>query len=94
MIFLAGGIYASLMPQEEYFSQALYTFDIGQNDFTADLFADMPIEKIYASVPDVINSFAYNVKVASHEKCYATVYYTSLFDDHICKQNVRCGLIC
>ncbi|GAY41786.1 hypothetical protein CUMW_062130 [Citrus unshiu] len=62
MIRQRGGIYASLMPEEEYFSQALYTFDIGQNDFTADLFADMPIEKIYASVPDVINSFAYNVK--------------------------------
>ncbi|KAH9757001.1 GDSL esterase/lipase [Citrus sinensis] len=54
MIRQRGGIYASLMPQEEYFSQALYTFDIGQNDFTADLFADMPIEKIYASVPDSI----------------------------------------
>lgn len=76
MIFLAGGIYASLMPQEEYFSQALYTFDIGQNDFTADLFADMPIEKIYASVPDVINSFTYNVKVTFTWEmlCYSLLY--------------------
>ena len=30
-----GGVFEKLLPKEDYFSQALYTFDIGQNDITA-----------------------------------------------------------
>lgn len=75
------------MPQEEYFSQALYTFDIGQNDFTAGLFANTPIEKINASVPDLINSLVYNIEVAFiwEMLCYSLLYLH--IDDHICIQN-------
>ncbi|XP_038714985.1 uncharacterized protein LOC120008668 [Tripterygium wilfordii] len=58
-----GGIFASMMPKEEYFSNALYTFDIGQNDIGGKLFlADMSIQQINASIPHVINEFIANVK--------------------------------
>ncbi|KAG6468269.1 hypothetical protein ZIOFF_072842 [Zingiber officinale] len=30
-----GAIFKDLLPLEKYFSQALYTFDIGQNDLTS-----------------------------------------------------------
>ncbi|XP_027333250.1 esterase-like [Abrus precatorius] len=57
-----GGIFASLMPKGEYFSEALYTFDIGQNDLGAGFFGNMTVQQVNATVPDVVNSFSKNVK--------------------------------
>ncbi|KAE9605851.1 hypothetical protein Lal_00024548 [Lupinus albus] len=57
-----GGIFASLMPREEYFPKALYTFDIGQNDLGAGFFGNMTTQQVNASVPDIVNSFSANVK--------------------------------
>lgn len=57
-----GGIFARLMPREEYFEKALYTFDIGQNDLGAGFFS-MSVEEVNASVPDMINAFSTNVEV-------------------------------
>lgn len=51
------------MPREEYFSKALYTFDIGQNDLGAGFFGNMSVEEVNASIPDIINKFSANVKV-------------------------------
>lgn len=61
--FLAGGIFASLMPKEEYFGEALYTIDIGQHDLAAAFFYDNTLEQVKASVPDIIKAFSTNVKV-------------------------------
>ncbi|KAI5355301.1 hypothetical protein L3X38_008196 [Prunus dulcis] len=57
-----GGIFASLMPKEEYFSKALYTFDIGQNDLGEGFFANLTIQQVNASIPDIISSFSANIK--------------------------------
>lgn len=57
-----GGVFASLMPKEEYFHKALYTFDIGQNDLGAGFFGNMTIKQVNASVPDIVNAFTKNVK--------------------------------
>ncbi|WJX16666.1 hypothetical protein P8452_06665 [Trifolium repens] len=57
-----GGIFPSLMPKEEYFSKALYTFDIGQNDLGAGFFGNKTIQQVNTSVPEIINSFSKNVK--------------------------------
>ncbi|XP_060673651.1 esterase isoform X1 [Ziziphus jujuba] len=46
----------------EYFKQALYTFDIGQNDLGQGFFSNMSIAEVNASVPDIINSFSTNFK--------------------------------
>ncbi|TKY56152.1 Esterase protein [Spatholobus suberectus] len=56
-----GGVFATLMPKEEYFPEALYTFDIGQNDLTAGFFGNMTLLQVNASVPDIIRSFTSNV---------------------------------
>lgn len=53
----AGGVYETLLPKEEDFSNALYTFDIGQNDLTAGYFSNMSTEEVKAYVPDVLNQF-------------------------------------
>ena len=58
-----GGIFASLMPKEDYFSKALYTFDIGQNDLGEGFFGNMTIQEVNASVPDIITGFSTNIKV-------------------------------
>ncbi|XP_020082746.1 alpha-L-fucosidase 3-like [Ananas comosus] len=51
------GVFNGLLPKEEYFSQALYTFDIGQNDLTAGYFSNMTTEEVKASIPDILNQF-------------------------------------
>lgn len=58
-----GGIYKDLLPKEEYFSQALYTFDIGQNDLGAGFFGNLSIQEVNASVPDIVSNFSMDFKV-------------------------------
>ncbi|XP_050251222.1 esterase-like isoform X5 [Quercus robur] len=62
MIRKKGGIFATLMPKGDYFSKALYTFDIGQNDLGEGFFGNMTIEEVNASIPDIVNKFSINVK--------------------------------
>ena len=63
---VSGGIFANLMPKEKYFSEALYTFDIGQNDLGAGFFTNKTVEQVNASVPDIINTFSINFKVIKY----------------------------
>ncbi|XP_057428033.1 GDSL esterase/lipase ENOD8-like [Lotus japonicus] len=59
-----GGLFATLMPKEEYFSRALYTFDIGQNDITVGFYDDdITIQEVHHSVPDIIKTFIVNIKL-------------------------------
>ncbi|KAK9675520.1 hypothetical protein RND81_11G012200 [Saponaria officinalis] len=57
-----GGIYKELLPKEEYFKEALYTFDIGQNDITAGLFLNMSTDQVREYIPDVLNPFTTVIK--------------------------------
>ncbi|KAJ0087065.1 hypothetical protein Patl1_08371 [Pistacia atlantica] len=57
-----GGIFANLMPKEEYFSKALYTFDIGQNDLGIAFFLNKSVKEVNASVPDIVKKFSANIK--------------------------------
>ncbi|OIW04498.1 hypothetical protein TanjilG_13880 [Lupinus angustifolius] len=61
-----GGIFATLMPKEEHFSKALYTYDIGQNDLTASFASFRPIKQIIDSIPDIVKKFTENVKVVKY----------------------------
>ncbi|AES59828.1 GDSL-like lipase/acylhydrolase [Medicago truncatula] len=57
-----GGVFATLIPKEEYFSKALYTFDIGQNDLTGGFFGNVTIQQVNATIPDIVNNFIVNIK--------------------------------
>ncbi|XP_065847420.1 esterase-like [Euphorbia lathyris] len=57
-----GGLFAELMPKEEYFSRALYMFDIGQNDIGVGLLTGKSIQEINASIPYIINQFSATVQ--------------------------------
>ncbi|KAL5558405.1 hypothetical protein UlMin_034616 [Ulmus minor] len=59
-----GKKHAKLVPQLQggYFKEALYTFDIGQNDIGEAIFANMSLQQIKASVPDIISHFTTNFK--------------------------------
>ncbi|KAE8665016.1 Alpha-L-fucosidase 3 [Hibiscus syriacus] len=63
-----GGVYEALMPKEGHFSNALYTFDIGQNDLTAGYFSNMSTDEVRAFVPDVLSQFQ-NIIQASPVGC-------------------------
>lgn len=52
----------SKLPRPEDLSQALYTFDIGQNDLDG-AFKSMTQKQAIESVPGIINQFAQAVKV-------------------------------
>nr|CAB3458462.1 unnamed protein product [Digitaria exilis] len=55
-LFLSGfsPISLDLLPRAEYFSQALYTFDIGQNDITSSYFVYNTTEEVEATIPDLM----------------------------------------
>ncbi|XP_020110954.1 alpha-L-fucosidase 3-like isoform X2 [Ananas comosus] len=57
-----GGFYKDLFPNEEYFSRALYTFDIGQNDLTMGYFHNKTTKDVKAYIPDVLDKFADVIK--------------------------------
>ncbi|XP_042513077.1 esterase-like [Macadamia integrifolia] len=57
-----GGIYTNLLPKEEFFGQALYTFDIGQNDIGLGLFSNLSLAEIKADIPDVISKLSKNIQ--------------------------------
>ncbi|WVZ07245.1 hypothetical protein V8G54_020591 [Vigna mungo] len=57
-----GGVYKTLLPKPEYFSQALYTFDIGQNDLASGYFHNMSTDQVRAYVPDVLDQFKNVIK--------------------------------
>ncbi|XP_038704988.1 esterase-like [Tripterygium wilfordii] len=59
-----GRIFAALVPKQEYFSNALYTFDIGMNDLFRPLLANFSVQEVNASIPNIINDFVTNVKNA------------------------------
>ncbi|KAI4373820.1 hypothetical protein MLD38_011895 [Melastoma candidum] len=61
-----GGVFERLLPMEDVFSRALYTFDIGQNDLTAGYFANMSTDEVRAYIPDVTITYVdvYAIKYA------------------------------
>ncbi|RWW64656.1 hypothetical protein BHE74_00028098 [Ensete ventricosum] len=75
--FLDQGLFKDQLPKKEYFSRALYTFDIGQNDLTAGYFSDMTTEEVKASIPDILDKFSIAVKVVVGE-----VHFDVALHDH------------
>ncbi|XP_074274392.1 GDSL esterase/lipase At3g26430-like [Silene latifolia] len=59
---LKGQVFKELLPKGEYFSEALYTFDIGQNDLTAGLFLNLSTDQVKDNVPDILNQFTTVIK--------------------------------
>ncbi|KAF5175591.1 GDSL esterase/lipase [Thalictrum thalictroides] len=55
-------VFEQLLPKDEYFNKALYTFDIGQNDLTAGYFANMTTDEVKAYVPDLLGQLSYIIK--------------------------------
>ncbi|XP_021743488.1 GDSL esterase/lipase At3g26430-like [Chenopodium quinoa] len=72
-----GDVFKSLMPKAEYFSEALYTFDIGQNDLTSVYFPDMSIDRVKEKIPDILYQFkAYIKEVYIREGRYFWIHNT------------------
>lgn len=61
--FGIGELFEKMLPKEEDFSKALYTFDIGQNDLTAGYKLNLSTEQVKAYVPDVLNQLSIVIKV-------------------------------
>lgn len=71
-------VFKNLLPKEEYFSQGLYTFDIGQNDLTAAYFSGMTTDEVIAAVPDILKHFSEIVKVKTRLRFYFHAVYGPL----------------
>ncbi|XP_074274396.1 GDSL esterase/lipase At3g26430-like [Silene latifolia] len=56
-----GGFFETL-PREDYFANALYTFDIGQNDLSTGYKLNMSTEQVKAIVPDVLALYAKTIR--------------------------------
>ncbi|XP_077229110.1 GDSL-like Lipase/Acylhydrolase superfamily protein [Tasmannia lanceolata] len=57
-----GDVFKGLLPKQEYFSKALYTFDIGQNDVTSGYFSNKSSEEVKESIPDILDKFTIVIK--------------------------------
>ncbi|XP_047308000.1 alpha-L-fucosidase 3-like [Impatiens glandulifera] len=58
-----GGIFQEILPNNEVFSKALYTFDIGQNDLSAGYFLNgWNFDQVKAEIPNMISQFKDIVK--------------------------------
>ncbi|KAF7839890.1 GDSL esterase/lipase [Senna tora] len=62
-----GQVFETLLPKDHYFSQALYTFDIGQNDLTAGYKLNLTTQQVEASIPDVLAHFSAVIKNVYNE---------------------------
>ncbi|XP_068665259.1 GDSL esterase/lipase At3g26430-like [Aristolochia californica] len=62
IVSMKGGVFRDLIPKEEVFSRALYTFDIGQNDLTHSYFQNMTSDEVRAVVPVVVDLLTQIVK--------------------------------
>ncbi|KAG6508095.1 GDSL esterase/lipase At3g26430-like [Zingiber officinale] len=51
------GLFKDQLPKEEYFSQALYTIDIGQNDLTESYFSNWTTNEVKSAIPDILDKF-------------------------------------
>ncbi|KAG6536403.1 hypothetical protein ZIOFF_001457 [Zingiber officinale] len=51
------GLFKDQLPKEEYFSQALYTIDIGQNDLTEGYFRNWTTDEVKSAIPDILDKF-------------------------------------
>ncbi|WOL11328.1 hypothetical protein Cni_G20090 [Canna indica] len=56
------GIFKDVLPPQDYFSRALYTFDIGQNDLTAGYVNNMTTEEVKTAIPDILSKFVIVIK--------------------------------
>jgi hypothetical protein len=62
-VFITGGVYRDILPTQDIFSKALYTFDIGQNDLTSGYFSNMTTKEVKGYLPDLMDRFTNLVKV-------------------------------
>lgn len=59
-----GDVFEKLLPKEDDFSAALYTFDIGQNDLTSGFKLNMTTEQVKAYVvPDALSQLSNIIRV-------------------------------
>ncbi|KAJ3671753.1 hypothetical protein LUZ60_007832 [Juncus effusus] len=61
-----GGVYREILPTQDVFSKALYTFDIGQNDLTSGYFVNQTTEDVKAYIPDLLDRFTSLVKTVHY----------------------------
>lgn len=78
LLFCTGNIFGQLLPKEEVFSQALYTFDIGQNDLTAGYKLNMSTDQVKAYVPDLLSQLSNVIKVSISKQFILVIYLFSL----------------
>ncbi|KAJ3701649.1 hypothetical protein LUZ61_005354 [Rhynchospora tenuis] len=52
-----GGVYKEILPTQDIYSKALYTFDIGQNDLTSGYFSNMTTREVIDYLPDLMQRF-------------------------------------
>lgn len=66
------------MPKEEYFSRALYTVDIGQNDLTAGAFSNKSPDEF---LPNTLAEFSRVIKARIYTFIYLSNFFQSLGDN-------------
>jgi len=58
-------VYRKYIPQEDYFSEGLYMFDIGQNDLAGEFYSKTE-DQVIASIPTILLEFENGLKVCKN----------------------------
>jgi len=65
------GCFAGQLPRPDVFGNALYTIDIGQNDFTSNL-GSLGVERVKRSLPSIVNQISWTIQVSTVVESSAT----------------------
>jgi hypothetical protein len=58
-------MYRQYIPQDDYFSEGLYMFDIGQNDLAGEFYSKTE-DQVIASIPTILLEFESGLKVCEN----------------------------
>ncbi|PWZ14870.1 Vacuolar protein sorting-associated protein 36 [Zea mays] len=86
----AGDMHSRYIPQQDYFSEGLYTFDIGQNDLAGEFYSRTE-DQVIVSIPTILLEFENGLKAVISSRRLSN--YLSTLEHHSSELNASADLL-
>ncbi|PWZ05548.1 ATP-dependent DNA helicase PIF1 [Zea mays] len=90
MLVTAGDMHSRYIPQQDYFSEGLYTFDIGQNDLAGEFYSRTE-DEVIVSIPTILLEFENGLKAVISSRRLSN--YLSTPEHHSSELNASADLL-
>ncbi|PWZ06841.1 ATP-dependent DNA helicase PIF1 [Zea mays] len=90
MLVTAGDMHSRYIPQQDYFSEGLYTFDIGQNDLAGEFYSRTE-DQVIVSIPTILLEFENGLKAVISSRRLSN--YLSTPEHHSSELNASADLL-